>query len=153
MNADAWLAIALAQVVASGAMAGLIWFVQVVHYPLFDGVQESAFVRYAERHRARTTFVVAPLMSFELASAVLLLPLFGAPADPLLAWIGVALVGVVWGMTFFVAVPLHARLDRGFDARAHRALVATNWIRTIAWSARFGVAMAMLVGVSRSLGS
>jgi hypothetical protein len=33
-------------------------------------------------------------------------------------------------------VPAHGVLAEGFDADAHRRLVASNWIRTIAWTAR-----------------
>jgi hypothetical protein len=33
-------------------------------------------------------------------------------------------------------VPQHAVLARGFDADAHASLVTTNWVRTVAWSAR-----------------
>ena len=136
------------QVVASGMMCGLIWFVQVVHYPLFDGVGEEGFTRYAGRHRVRTTVVVAPLMFLELGCAIALLPLFGAPTDPALAYAGFALVALVWGVTFFVSVPLHTKLDRAFDVRTHRALVLTNWVRTALWSGRLAVAMAMLTNAA-----
>jgi hypothetical protein len=33
-------------------------------------------------------------------------------------------------------VPLHTRLARGFDPAAHRQLVRTNWLRTLAWTLR-----------------
>ena len=33
-------------------------------------------------------------------------------------------------------VPRHNALARGFDGPAHAALVATNWVRTAAWSLR-----------------
>ena len=46
------------------------------------------------------------------------------------------LVGVIWASTAFIQVPMHNVLGRGFDADAHAHLVSTNWIRTIAWSAR-----------------
>ena len=36
----------------------------------------------------------------------------------------------------FLSVPQHAVLARGFDADAHASLVTTNWVRTVAWSAR-----------------
>ena len=43
------------------SMVGLIWFVQVVHYPLFARV-EQGFIAYEQIHQQRTTWVVAPLM-------------------------------------------------------------------------------------------
>jgi hypothetical protein len=33
-------------------------------------------------------------------------------------------------------VPAHGRLAEGFDAGVHARLVATNWIRTMAWTLR-----------------
>lgn len=87
-------------------------------------------------------------MFLELGCAVALLPLFGAPTGPALAYAGLALVALVWGVTFFVSVPLHAKLDRGFDAGAHRALVAKNWIRTVVWSGRLTIALWMLTAAA-----
>ena len=36
---------------ATAAMCGLIWFVQVVHYPLFAGVGDDGFTAYEQRHQ------------------------------------------------------------------------------------------------------
>jgi hypothetical protein len=55
-----------------------------------------------------------------------------------------ALVLVIWATTGLVQVPLHARLTQGFDAAAHRRLVATNWVRTAAWALRAGLVCWML---------
>ncbi|MEM1422672.1 MAG: hypothetical protein AAGH64_01590 [Planctomycetota bacterium] len=143
------LAVLVAQVVASGMMCGLIWFVQIVHYPLFGAVPDDGFVAYAERHRVRTTAVVMPLMFTELGCAAWLAFTGGSA----LAWAGLGLVGAVWAVTFFVSVPLHVALDRGFEARAHRLLVVTNWARTALWSARLWVSIAMLVGFLRADGA
>lgn len=121
---------------ATLAMAGVIWIVQVVHYPLFSGVGEEGFAAYASSHARRITFVVGPLMLVEAATAVWLAFDRPAPVGRAGAWAGVALVAVAWASTFFVQVPLHGRLGAGFDAAAHARLVRTNWARTAAWTAR-----------------
>jgi hypothetical protein len=54
------------------------------------------------------------------------------------------LVVVIWFSTFLLQVPCHTRLSQGFDAQIHAQLVSTNWIRTLAWSARAVVAMGMI---------
>jgi hypothetical protein len=41
-------------------------------------------------------------------------------------------------------VPCHRTLERGFDPAVARRLVATNWIRTVCWSLRLLVALALL---------
>lgn len=125
---------------ATVAMAGLVWFVQLVHYPLFAHVGRDGFARYELEHTRRTTWLVAPLMLVEAATALALLA-----ADPsALTVAGAALLGVVWLSTALVQVPLHGRLERGFDAGAHRRLVRSNAVRTSAWTGRAAIALALL---------
>jgi hypothetical protein len=129
-------AVYLVSLAACLYMTGLIWFVQVVHYPLFARVGEEAFVAYENAHTRLTTWVVVGPMIAELFTAALLL--VHRPAWFNLSWAvaGVVLVGVVWLSTFALQVPMHAILERGFDAEAQRRLVVTNWVRTGAWSLR-----------------
>ena len=51
-------------------MTGVIWIIQVVHYPLYRRVGADAFADYEREHCARIAFVVLPLMVAELACAV-----------------------------------------------------------------------------------
>jgi len=78
------------------------------------------------------------------ATAILLLVQRPQGVSPSLAWIGVGLVAVIWASTAFLQVPAHARLSGGFDAETASTLVSTNWIRTVAWTARGCVALLML---------
>ncbi len=117
-------------------LVGLIWFVQIVAYPLFARVGADAFPAYHEAHARLITYVVAPLMVLELAGA-LIGATRGDPAMPRsAAWLGAGLAVAVWIVTFFASVPQHDVLARGFDVRAHDVLVATNWLRTAAWTLR-----------------
>ena len=124
------------QLVSTLAMVGLIWFVQVVHYPLFGKVGVSGFHDYEQSHQQRTTLVVAPLMLTEAITAVALLWIRPAVIPTAAVISGVLLVGLVWVSTFFWQVPVHQRLSQSFDVAAHRQLVQSNWLRTAAWSAR-----------------
>lgn len=114
-------------------MFGLIWFVQIVHYPMLGKYPETAFPAIAREHCDRTGFVVAPLMLGEAATGALLL-LAGERSLPFL--IGLAVLAVIWASTMFIQVPLHSRLLKGFDPAAASALVRTNWLRTVGWTAR-----------------
>jgi hypothetical protein len=129
-------------------MTGLIWFVQVVHYPLLARVGPASFVEYERVHVQRTQWVVAPAMLIEAATATLL-PFF-SPTQPgrVLAWAGLALLAAVWISTALLQVPCHRRLAHGFDADVVRRLVATNWIRTVCWTLRLLVALALSLGLS-----
>jgi hypothetical protein len=132
-------AVALIHAAATLAMAGVAWFVQVVHYPLFAFVGGD-FSAYEERHANRTTFVVGPLMTVEAATALLLL----AAWPGALTVTGICLLAIIWLSTAVLQVPCHRLLGRGFDGAVHRRLVATSWLRTAAWTARGGVALALI---------
>lgn len=121
---------------STGVMIGIIWFVQVVHYPLFARVGADGYPAYQAAHGRRTTLVVAGPMLLE-AGTGLWLALAPPPSlPPGRAWLGLALIGVIWLSTALLQVPMHGRLERGFDAAAHRRLVLGNWVRTVAWTAR-----------------
>ncbi len=128
-------ALLAAHAAATWALVGLIWTVQLVHYPLFAQVGADAFRNYHARHTRQITWIVAPLMAVELLTAILLL-VRGAREPWLLA--SFAPLAFNWLSTWRVQIPLHNRLAPGFDADVHRRLVITNWWRTIAWSIRGG---------------
>lgn len=149
-------ALLLANAAATLYMVGLIWMVQVVHYPLFDGVGEAQFAAYEARHTRGMTPIVLPPMLIELATAGLLLafrPAAVKGGDPLIPawmlWGGLGLVLFLWLVTFALSVPQHAKLAQGFDPKAYRLLVDTNWLRTAAWTLRGGLVVWMLALVMR----
>lgn len=117
-------------------MAGLIWFVQWVHYPLMAMVAQEEYASYHRSHMQRITWLVVPAMLLELLSALLLLTI--RPPDLPMAWaiLGLALLVLIWACTFFLIVPQHNRLEEGFDERVHHLLLSYNWTRTLLWSAR-----------------
>jgi hypothetical protein len=117
-------------------MAGLIWFVQLVHYPLFARVGAAAFPRYEVLHAQRTTWIVAPLMLTEAATAALLLGVALDEPTAILHVANVVLLLVIWLSTALLQMPCHRQLSISFDAAVVRKLVLTNWIRTAAWSLR-----------------
>jgi hypothetical protein len=139
---DALLAI---QAISSAAMCGLIWFVQVVHYPLFARTDTADAPGYADENQRRTAPVVIPPMLLEAATAAIIAasppPGIGRPA----ALVGLAMVAALWLSTLLVQMPLHARLKQdGHTPAVVAALVQSNWVRTILWSARALLAIWML---------
>ena len=132
------LAVLTTQLISTLALLGLIWFVQLVHYPLFQRVPPAAFVAYETEHADRISYLVFPLMFAELLSALaLLLPGIRPPQISLSrALVGATMVGLIWASTVFLQIPLHNRLHQGYDAPTIQRLVATNWLRTSIWSAR-----------------
>lgn len=134
----------LGHAVSTWFLTGLIWTIQVVHYPLFAMADRSRYADFAAAHNLRITPLVGPPMVVEALLSVWLVidPPAGIPRW--WAWAGLALVGLVWTSTALLQVPQHGRLAAGFDAQAHTWLVASNWVRTIAWTLRAAIATAMV---------
>jgi hypothetical protein len=144
---DRW--ILLLNVAATGMMIGVIWIIQIVHYPLFSLVGRDGFGAYQAAHGQRITWVVGPTMLLELATAAYL-ALRTPPGLPRgVMWAGLALVGVIWASTALLQVPQHTRLAAGFDPEAHRLLVWSNWVRTAAWCARGFLMLGVLARLLR----
>ncbi len=125
-------------------MVGLIWFVQVVHYPLFAAVGEDKFVEYEDHHQRLTTWVVGPGMLVELVSGVLLALTAADGRSSTILWVSMGLLAVIWLSTAFIQIPCHRQLSTGFNASSHQRLVRSNWLRTVAWTAR-GALILLLV--------
>jgi hypothetical protein len=115
-------------------LTGLIWTIQMVHYPLFKLVDKTNFIAFESEHGLRISSIVLLPMLLELVLTAIFLgsSLQGVPVW--LPWVCAVLVGIVWFSTFFLQVPQHNILASGFDAKAVNTLVSSNWIRTIAWS-------------------
>ncbi len=117
-------------------MTGVVWFVQLVQYPMMARIPADVFVAYENEYTDRMGLVVAVPMLVEMATATAMLWLLPVGVPRSAAWVGFALMLVVAGLTFAWFVPAHNTLSQGFDADLHRQLVSYNWVRTVGWSAR-----------------
>lgn len=126
----------LAQLGSTLFMVGLIWFVQIVHYPLFAQVGRSEFSHYEQLHQRYTTWVVAPVMCVELVTAIGLVLLTPPGISRTAAWVGLAILALIWLSTAALQVPSHNALATDFSPLHHSRLVTSNWIRTVGWSLR-----------------
>jgi uncharacterized membrane protein len=134
----------LLHLIATVFMTGVIWIIQILHYPLFNMIGRENFVAYEAAHTNLITLVVMPAMLLEL---ILTAMIFFAPPASIpssLNWLNAVLLGVIWFSTAFLQVPQHSILSSGFDEKAYRMLVNSNWIRTVAWSAKAVIATVMV---------
>ncbi|MCI4668583.1 MAG: hypothetical protein MRZ79_10655 [Bacteroidia bacterium] len=114
-------------------MLGVIWFVQIIHYPLFLNVPEDSFQDFEQRHTKLAGLLIAPLMLTELGTAIWLVFSYGFDFNALSNLI--LLLGI-WASTFFIQVPLHEDLNQVYSLEKIKKLISTNWIRTVFWSLR-----------------
>lgn len=117
---------------------GLVWLVQLVHYPGFLLVGKSAFAAYHHFHMQTITRIVGPSMLLELILSLAALYYWQDLPLRFAYLFTLILLGVIWIHTALVAVPLHGQLASG-DPKIMEQLITTNWWRTIAWTLRAGV--------------
>lgn len=122
-------------------MLGLIWIVQLIHYPSFMLVDPSQFAAFHDKHSQALGLLAGPAMILELILSFLL---FWREAGLLTALL-VGLTLALWISTFFLSVPLHNRLASGYSKVLIVRLVQTNWVRTILWSLKAGVSVFILI--------
>lgn len=121
-------------------MTGVIWTIQLVHYPSFGFAGPERFSAFHRAHLERITLVVAPAMLLELAASLAVAFFTNGAAR----WVGLGLLASIWLSTALVQVAQHEALGRGYDAGVIDALVRGNWLRTVAWTLRAAVALALL---------
>lgn len=126
MPAFEWLLIT--QLIASAAMTGVVWMVQLAVYPLFAKIGEQEFDDYHRYYMRRVSFVIMPLMALEALTCTACFFL----GDKLALLAPSILFGIICASTALIQVPQHQTLT----LERVPALVRSNWIRTLAWSIR-----------------
>jgi hypothetical protein len=130
----------VANLVVAAVLAGLIFTIQLVHYPLFALVGPREWERYGAEHRRRITWLAAPLMIANVGLAVALL----ADGGSALRMANACLSAGAFAITGLVFAPMHGRLEQQASAAGVRRLVRANWLRTTAWTAQVIVAIALI---------
>ncbi len=121
------------QLISCSFMTGLIWTIQILHYPAFKLIHPEEFKNFHAAHLRNITYIVLPAMLVELITAILLSLKF--PELPIF-WFNIILVILIWLATFFLSVPCHNALTASQNREVIKRLVLTNWVRTILWSVR-----------------
>jgi hypothetical protein len=129
---------------ATCVMVGVIWFVQLVHYPLLATIGIDRAPEIAVEHQRRTGWVVGLPMAGEGATTLWLV--FDLPngVNSALPYVGGFLLAIALGSTIFLSVPLHEKMAQTPTEDIGHKLVRTNWPRTIAWTLR-GVLVAIML--------
>jgi hypothetical protein len=114
--------------------AGCMTTLQLQHYGIYPSVGKEHFAAYMRaNNRAAVLPTIVPAMLLLISSLVLMLqrPGFIRPYEAAAA-LGLNLVALL--STFVWQRPIQGRMaERGYDEAKIRRLIATNWIRTIAY--------------------
>lgn len=134
--------LALVHLLATGFMVGLIWTIHAVHYPLFALVPEP-YEPFQREHMRRITWLLVLPWGLEVVTALGLVLVADTGAQRAWALVGAALVVAIVAVTGGLAAPAHGRLLEHFDRAEHRHLMRVDLLRTLLWTARGVVALAI----------
>jgi hypothetical protein len=95
---------------ASFYMTGIIWLVQVIHYPLFNLVGSNNWPDYHAKHIRGTSLVIAAPMFIELLSLGAIFYLAPDYRGHYLMLSSFFLLLIIWLTTFLISVPIHNQL-------------------------------------------
>ena len=114
-------------------LTGVIWTIQLVHYPSFYYIDKLSFLSFHQFHNNRISMIVMPFMMVELITSIIL---YMNDTSSLIFALNLAIIVLIWCSTFFIQVPIHTILSSGKDKKMIEKLVKTNWIRTFLWTIR-----------------
>ena len=120
--------------IATSAMVGVIWIIQLVHYPSFHFIELNQYTTFQRFHMSRISYVVIPAMLTELFTLILIIISMDQVDHIILA--SALLLIVIWLMTALFFSGVHQKLTLGYDQVVVEKLVKLNWGRTLLWTLR-----------------
>ena len=120
-------------VISAFLLTGVIWTIQIVHYPSFHYIDKLSFTNFHHFHERRISIIVMPLMLIELTTSTVL---YINNMSSIVFALNLLIVVLIWCSTFFIQVPIHSILSQKKDKKLIEKVMNTNWIRTFLWSMR-----------------
>ena len=118
-------------------LAGLFWYLQIVHYPLFTYIDKKSFIEYNIYHQKKSAYIIFIPMLLEGAFSILFA--FDSPYNipPMIPFLCLCLSTSMWLVTFSHIAPLQDKLTTdGLDKETVEKLIQMNWMRTIGWTVK-----------------
>ena len=120
--------------IATSVMVGVIWIIQLVHYPSFHFIELNQYTTFQRFHMSRISYVVIPAMLTELFTLILII-ISMDQVEPIILASALLLI-VIWLMTAVFFSGMHQKLTLGYDQAIVEKLVKLNWGRTLLWTLR-----------------
>jgi len=115
-------------------IAGILWFVQLVHYPLFNEIPAKNFINYGYYHSRKVSGIIKPLFIVDFTTLILLLILLGSNLSTNLMIVNVTIFIITIVLTQIIFIPIHQKLSKSPNSQTISQLIRLNWIRTLIWS-------------------
>ena len=120
--------------IATSVMVGVIWIIQLVHYPSFHFIELKQYTTFQRFHMSRISYVVIPAMLTELFTLILIV-ISMDQIDTLVLASAILLI-FIWLITAVFFSGVHQKLTLGYDQTVVDKLVKLNWGRTLMWTLR-----------------
>ncbi len=120
-------------IVSTSIMVGVIWVMQLLHYPALLYVKNETFRQFQNFHMTKISIIVVPIMLIELVSGFIIY-LQGERSFEFLA--SFVLMIILWIMTGLIFTKFHSKLRKSKDIRIINKMIFLNWYRTLFWSMR-----------------
>ena len=124
----------LGHLIFTSIMTGVIWVIQIVHYPSFHFIEKELYTAFQKFHMNKISIIVIPIMLAELITGMMLF-LDRSSKSPFLIISFVILV-LIWLITGVFFSKAHNELMTGYQKLVVNQLVVMNWIRTLLWTLR-----------------
>ena len=124
----------LGHLIFTSIMTGVIWVIQIVHYPSFHFIEKELYTAFQKFHMNKISIIVIPIMLAELITGMMLF-LDRSSKSPFLIISFVILV-LIWLITGVFFSKAHNELMTGYQELVVNQLVVMNWIRTLLWTLR-----------------
>lgn len=115
-------------------MVGVIWVIQLVHYPSFHFVDNFRYSNFQSFHMRSISYVVIPLMLTEVLTLILLVYTINRMDIALI--LSAIMLFAVWVITAVFFSGAHQKLTLGYDKSVVDGLIKMNWLRTLLWTLR-----------------
>ena len=112
-------------------MVGVIWVIQLVHYPSFHFIDKDIYDSFQKFHMNKISIIVIPVMILELTTGFLLL-IWNSKNILIIVSFGILIL--IWGITGLFFSDAHGKLISGYNELIVNKLVSMNWIRTVLWT-------------------
>ena len=124
-------------------MVGVIWVIQLVHYPSFHFIKPDIYTVFQKFHMEKISMIVMPMMIAELITVLLLL--YSEDSKNILIIISFILLIIIWGITAVFFSGMHNKLIAGYQETIVNDLIVMNWIRTLLWTIRLLLLFGFLI--------
>ena len=134
MHPNNFVLLLIAHLIFSSVMTGVIWVIQIVHYPSFHFIEKELYTAFQKFHMNKISIIVMPIMLAELITGIMLL--FDKSSKSFFLITSLIILILIWAITGVFFSKVHSKLIFGYQELVVNQLVVMNWIRTLLWTLR-----------------